>query len=264
MTPPLLLEIRDGGAHVTFNRPEVRNAITRDMLADLGDFLASINDDRNVRYLVFRGTGEHFSAGGDVAAFQETLDLPAHQRRRAYERRLIGNADPFLLLSRLDVPVVAVTRGAVAGAGLVFALSADLCIAADDSVFVFAHARLGLPPDLGLSWYLPRVVGDRRARALILLSARLDALQAHSLGIAGEVLPAGALDARVDQVLQTLAKGPREAFRLTKRLLDASPGSGLAEQLEREARAVGEAAAHADFAEGVSAFLSNRKPQFEP
>ena len=262
MSEPLLLEIRDGGAHVTFNRPDVRNAITREMLAALADFLSAIEGDCRVRYLVFRGTGEHFAAGGDVTGFRETLAQPPGERRRAYERRLMANADPFLLLSRVSVPVITVTRGAVAGAGLLFALAADICIAADDSFFVFSHARLGLPLDLGLSWYLPRVVGWRQARALTLLSARCDAAQALALGIVGEVLPGADVDTRVEQVQKIFRNGPREAFRLSKRLLDRRLDTTLPEQLEGEARAVGEAVAHPDFVEGVSAFLENRKPRF--
>jgi 2-(1,2-epoxy-1,2-dihydrophenyl)acetyl-CoA isomerase len=262
VSEPLLLEIRDGGAHVTFNRPEVRNAITRAMLADLADFLATIEGDARVRYLVFRGTGDHFAAGGDVAGFRETLAQAPEERRRAYERRLMANADPFLLLSRVSVPVITVTRGAVAGAGLLFALAADICVAADDSFFVFSHARLGLPLDLGLSWYLPRVVGWRQAKSLTLLSARLDASKALELGVVSEVLPAAEIDARLETLQKTFVEGAREAFRLSKRLLDASLDATLPEQLEREARAVGEAVAHPDFVEGVSAFVENRRPRF--
>ena len=259
---PLLMECRDGGAHVTFNRPEVRNAITRDMLAELADFLSAINDDPKVRYLVFRGTGEHFTAGGDVGGFEDSLQLTPHERRRAYERRLIANSDPFLLLGKVVVPVISITRGAVAGAGMAFALASDFVLSAQDSFFVFAHAKLGLPLDMSVSYYLPRVVGWRQAKSLTLASARLTAQRAMELGIVNEVLPKDLLDERAAELIAELTAGPREAFCLTKALLDASLTNTLATQLDMEKNAVGLAVAHPDFTEGVSAFLQRRKPSF--
>jgi len=259
---PLLLEKRDHGAHVTFNRPKMRNAITREMLADLANFLVQIEGDEDVRYLVFRGAGEHFTGGGDVAGFEESLAQSPAERGRAYERRLIGNSDAFLLLSRVSIPVIAATRGAVAGAGLVFTLAADFCIASEDTFFVFAHAQLGLPLDLGISYFLPRVVGWRQAKALTLSSARLTAERAMALGIVNEILPSGDVDARVDALIASFVAGPREAFRLSKKLLNESLRNDIATQLEHETRAVGQAVMHPDFVEGVSAFLQRRKPTF--
>ena len=262
MSADILLERRDGGARVTFNRPAVRNAITRDMLAALDEFLIAIRGDPAVRYVLFRGAGDHFVAGGDVASFAETLVQSPEERRRAFEARVRISSRPVLSLSRLDVPVIAAVRGAVAGAGLLFTLAADICIAADDALFVFAHARIGLPLDMGTSFYLPRIVGRRQARMLTLSSARVDAARALALGLAGRVVPADALDKEVSATLAAIAKGPRDAFRLSRALLDASDGGDLEAQIEREALAVGEAAAHPDFAEGVRAFLEQRAPEF--
>ncbi len=262
MSADILLERRGAGAHVTFNRPAVRNAITRDMLAALDDFLVSIRGDPGVRYVLFRGAGDHFAAGGDVASFAETLAQAPEDRQRAFEARVLASSAPVLTLATLDVPVVAAVRGAVAGAGLVFTLAADICIAAEDVFFVFAHARLGLPLDMGTSYYLPRIVGRRQARMLTLSSARIDAARALVLGLASKVVPPAALEDEVEATLAAIAKGPREAFRLSRGLLEASEGGDLAVQIAREACAVGEAVAHPDFAEGVRAFLEQRAPDF--
>jgi 2-(1,2-epoxy-1,2-dihydrophenyl)acetyl-CoA isomerase len=262
MSDDILLERRDGGAHVTFNRPAVRNAITRDMLAALDEFLIAIRGDPDVRYVLFQGAGDHFAAGGDVASFAETLAQSPEERRQAFEARVRKSSASVLSLSRLDVPVIAAVRGAVAGAGLVFTLAADFCIAADDALFVFAHARVGLPLDMGTSFYLPRVVGRRQARMLTLTSARVDAVRALAIGLAGKVVPGDALDGEVAATLAALARGPRAAFRLSRALLDAGDDGDLEAQIEREALAVGAAVAHPDFAEGVRAFLEQRTPDF--
>ncbi|MEQ8838109.1 enoyl-CoA hydratase/isomerase family protein [Haliea sp.] len=263
MTTDLITEIRDKGAYVTFNRPEVRNAISRDMLRQLADFLRSISANTSVRYLVFRGNGGHFSAGGDAGGFQDSLALSPAERCGEYERRLIGNSEAILLLSRVNIPVITVTQGAVAGAGLLFTLIADFCLASEDSFFVFAHAKLGLPLDLGLSYFLPRVVGFRAAKSLTLLSSRLDAQAAQDIGLVSQVISPSSLEDELIKLTQKLATGSTIAFRQTKRLLNQSWGNDLATQLILESEAVGAAAADDDFVEGVQAFLDHRSPVFK-
>lgn len=262
MSADILLERRDGGAHVTFNRPAIRNAISREMLADLCAFLRNIHGDESVRYLIFRGEGAHFAAGGDVASFVASLDLSPEERRSAFETRVTTSSETCLLLARVDVPIITVARGAVAGAGLLFVMAADFCFASEDAFFVFAHAKLGLPLDMGTSYYLPRVVGWRQARALALTSARIDAKRAEAIGLIGEVLAEDVLEQRVAATIAQLSAGPREAFRLSRALIDASYDNDLPSQLANEVRAVGEAVAHPDFTEGVRAFMEQRKPRF--
>jgi 2-(1,2-epoxy-1,2-dihydrophenyl)acetyl-CoA isomerase len=153
-------------------------------------------------------------------------------------------------------------RGAVAGAGIPLVLGCDFAIGAESCFFLFAHRHLSLPPDSGLSYFLPRVVGWRRAKQLTLLGARLDSEQALKEGLIMQRVADAELDAACDALIAKLIDGPPIANRSTKRLINDSLSRGLAEQVRLEAAAVAECVASEDFGEGVSAFLQKRKPKF--
>jgi 2-(1,2-epoxy-1,2-dihydrophenyl)acetyl-CoA isomerase len=259
----ILLRKADGGAHVTFNRPQVRNALTPAMLLDLATFLADVTVDSEVRYLVFRGSGEHFAAGGDVVSYRETLSLSPVERRLLFERRVRANTEALGQLDALSIPVISLVRGAVAGAGLSFVLASDFVLASEESFLIFAQPKIGLPIDFGLTYFLPRVVGIKAAKKLALTAARVSAAEALALGIIDEVLPADSLESGATTLIRRFAGGSPHAIGRSKLLLRQSERNGMTEQLELEIKAIGACVAEDDFAEGVTAFLEKRSPVFK-
>jgi 2-(1,2-epoxy-1,2-dihydrophenyl)acetyl-CoA isomerase len=263
MSSEIWLEKRDKGAHVTFNRPEVRNALTLAMLLELSTFLGDIAQDPSVQYLVFRGSGEHFSAGGDVASYRETLQLSAGLRRNTFERRVRANAEAIVRLDSLTIPIISLLRGAVAGAGLTFVLASDFVLASEGSFLIFAQPRIGLPLDLAATYFLPRIVGPKAARQLAMTAARIDAHEAKTLGIVDEIITEDAAEEAVAGVIRRLARAAPRAVARTKTLLMQSEGRGIVEQIEFEIRAIGACVVEPDFEEGVTAFLEKREPAFK-
>lgn len=258
----IITEIRDGVATATFNRPSMRNALSGEMIAECADFLKTVREDSSVRCFVLRGMGEHFSGGGDVRNFKTSLELETSERRLSYEQRVRGAIRLFDAIEALPIPVVTVVRGAVAGGGMSFILASDVALVSDTAFFVFAHSRIGLAVDTGLSYYLPRAIGVRRARELTLLGGRLDAAQAQACGLISGVIADESLDTEADAVINALRHGATVAFAETKRLINASPTNDVRAQIELEAEAVGRCAVTADFEEGVSAFMQKRKARF--
>jgi 2-(1,2-epoxy-1,2-dihydrophenyl)acetyl-CoA isomerase len=262
LTEGLRVEIGAGVARVTFDRPETRNALSPDVVQALSDALRRIEDDASVRCILMTGAGDHFVGGGDVKSFGPTLELSSLERKHLYERRLSAASGLYATLQRMGKPMVARVRGAVAGAGISLVLAADFAVGAESSFFVFAHRSLGLPPDGALSYFLPRVVGWRRAKQLALLGARLNSQEALDDGLITTRVPDDDLDATCEKLIASLVEAPPVGARLAKALLDVSLGNGIGEQIRLEAAAVAECVATADFEEGVRAFLEKRKPRF--
>jgi len=262
MTEQILFEKRDGGAFATFNRPEVRNALNPEVIQALGDFLLDIRQDPAVRYLVIKGEGEHFSAGGDLASYAEKFPLGRRALQSYMRRRVRGNAETFYLLADLPMPVISVVRGAAAGGGLSFVLASDFVLAADNAMMIFAQPKVGLPLDIAATYFLPRVVGIKQARQLAMTGATLDAAVGQKLGIIDEVHPAEALDEALAKLIKRFsAVAPRASGR-TKQLLNRSLDNDIVQQMEAEVLAIGQCVGEDDFEEGVRAFLEKRKAQF--
>ncbi len=262
MTDQILFEKRDGGAFATFNRPEVRNALNPEIIGAIAEFLHDIRDDPAVRYLVFQGNGEHFSAGGDLASYAEKFPLGRRGLQSYMRRRVRSNAEAFFLLESLPMPVISVVRGAAAGGGLSFVLGSDFVLAADNCMMIFAQPKVGLPLDIAATYFLPRVVGIKQARKLAMTGATITAQEAHALGIVDEVHPADGLDAALAALVKRFsAVAPRAAGR-TKLLLNQSFDNSITQQFEAEVLAIGACVGEPDFAEGVTAFLEKRKAQF--
>ncbi|MFZ1743759.1 MAG: enoyl-CoA hydratase-related protein [Pontixanthobacter sp.] len=258
----VLFEIRNGGAFVTLNRPEVRNAINPAVLLAICDFLARIDGNPEVRYLVLRGEGVSFSSGGDIGAYADALDKDPAELRSFFERRVRGNAECFYRLHTLEIPVISVAQGAVAGAGINFLLTSDFVLATEDAMLFFAQTRIGLPLDLSLTYFLPRIIGAKRARQLALTGGRLGAAEAKDLGIIDQVMPSDAMDDALATLIKSLAAvAPRAAGR-SKLLINSSEDHGLVAQMEREVEAIGECVVEPDFREGVRAFVEKRFAQF--
>jgi 2-(1,2-epoxy-1,2-dihydrophenyl)acetyl-CoA isomerase len=254
----ILLEVQSAVATITFNRPEVMNALDWDMIVRLREVCEEVERDERARAVVLRGAGPAFLAGGDVAMFHANLAaLPELILKGARE---LHNA--ILALRRMKKPVVASVHGIVAGGGMSVMLAADLAIAADDTKFTMAYSKIATSPDGGSTYFLPRLAGYKRAIELVLLSDVFDTQTAKHYGLVNFVVPAETLKAESDRLAKRLASGPTYAYGEAKTLINQSFESSMETQLEAEAQAFARCARTRDLAEGVTAFVEKRKPAF--
>jgi 2-(1,2-epoxy-1,2-dihydrophenyl)acetyl-CoA isomerase len=258
-----VLLARDGPvATLTLNRPDALNTLDAPMIDALVMHTHAIARDESLRVVVLRGAGRHFMAGGDIRTFATQLDEAPAARSAGFER-MVGRLHAAIeCLHRMPHPVVGCVHGAVAGFGLSLMNACDLVIAADDAYFASAYRQLGLTPDGGGSWSLPRLVGMRKAMEIFLLGERFGAPEALALGIVNRVVPAAELESATNAVVRALATGPVVAMRNAKRLVREATARTLSEQLQAEATSFGACTATSDFVEGVTAFLAKRPPQF--
>ncbi len=246
---PVLLSVAGGVAWIELNQPGSYNALDLPLAEALTDAIRSVAADPAVRSVLLTGRGRAFCAGGDIAAMAAAPD------RRAMISELAGAAHQAVLaLSALDVPVVAAVQGSAAGAGFAFTLLADLVVVGESAVLLSAYAGIGVTPDCGTSWLLPRVVGLRRAMELTLLNRQLSAAEALDWGLVTSVHPDGEVLDAGRGLAERLASGPSPALGVTRRLLREGSGRGFAEHLEQEAREIAAAAASPDAVRLVDAF----------
>jgi len=259
MSDAVLYSVADSIATITLNRPQVMNALDAKMIGQLREAAERAEQDARARAVVIRGEGPAFLAGGDVSMFHANLArMPDLVREGAPEfHRAI------LALRRAPKPVLASVHGAVAGAGVSVMAAADLAIAADGTRFTMAYSRLGTSPDGGATYSLPRLIGLRKALELLLLSDNIDAREALGLGLVNWVVGAGQLAAETEKIAQRLAQGATLAFAAIKQLVGQTYDQTLAAQLNAEVEAFARCAGTRDFAEGVSAFVEKRKPDFK-
>ena len=259
MSDSVQYSVADGVATILLNRPQVMNALDAGMIVQLREAAERAEHDAQARAVVIRGAGPAFLAGGDVAMFHANLTkMPALVRQGAPELHRA-----ILALRRAPKPVLASVHGAVAGAGVSLMAAADLAIAADGTKFTMAYSRLGTSPDGGATYSLPRLVGMRKALELILLSDAIEAREALGLGLVNWVVGAEQLAAETASIARRLAQGATSAFAEIKQLLNQSYDQTLAVQLNAEVEAFARCAGTRDFAEGVTAFVEKRKPNFE-
>ena len=263
MTETVLLDVAEGIATITLNRPAALNAVNLEMMAAFVAAVARIEGDPAARCVVIRGAGDHFMAGGDVKQFHGLLSQTPEERSAHFRETIHGLHPAIVTLRRMPQPVIASLKGAAAGFGLSLALAADLAIAAEDAYFTLAYCRIGTSPDGGSTFHLPRIVGLRKAMEIALLGERFDAETARELGIVNWVVPTAALEEETAKLAGRLARGPSHALGETKRLLNASFDNRLEAQLAAEAEAFAGCAATADFADGVSAFVEKRAAKFQ-
>ena len=251
------LEFEDNVAVLTFNHPEVLNAIGSEMLAGLGAAMREIEDPNNgARCLLVTGAGRGFCAGANLA------DTDRH-KGRGPGGSLRGSYHPLLLALRdLPMPLVTAVNGAAAGVGMSFAIMGDIVCASSNAFFLQAFARIGLVPDGGATFLLPRLIGWGRAMELSLLAERLPAKQAHEWGLVNRVFDdnAALMDGAMT-IAQKLAAGPA-SLGFIRQLYWASPQNSYEQQLDMEARMQAEAGRTKDAGEGAKAFLEKRDPQF--
>ena len=255
-THELLVERRGPVALFSLNRPERINAFTPSLLAALRAAFADAVADKSVRAIVVTGAGKGFCSGQDLVAFSE---LPPEERDvgRVLERYY----EPLIAEIRAcPLPIVAAVNGVAAGAGANFALLADIVVAGKSASFVEAFGKIGLIPDVGGTWTLPRLVGEARARALCLLGEPLPAETAERWGLVWRVFDDEALLDEALALAQRLAVGSSSAIALTKQALVASAGNTFEEQIAFERKLQSQAGASPDCAEGVRAFREKRAP----
>lgn len=255
----ILYENADGIARVTLNRPDRLNSFTTAMHAELRDALDRVKVEPRTRVLLLTGAGRGFCAGQDlgdraVAPGGRPVDLGESIER---------NYRPLVLALRaLPLPVVCAVNGVAAGAGANIALACDLVIAAESASFIQAFCKIGLIPDAGGTFFLPRLVGTARAMGLALLGDKLPARQAEAWGLIWKCVPDAELTATVDALLQQLAVAPTRGLAAAKRALQASSHTTLEEQLDFERDLQRELGFGADYQEGVAAFTAKRAPRF--
>lgn len=258
--PSVLFEVRDGCAHVTLNRPDKLNSFTADMHARLRDAVAAVAARDDVRAMLLTGAGRAFCAGQDLSERVMTPDGPPPDLGQT-----IGTVyNPLVrALRTLEKPVVCAVNGVAAGAGANVALACDIVIAARSASFLQAFARIGLMPDAGGTYFLPRLVGSARAMGLALLADKLPAEEAARVGLIWKCVDDGVLAAEARAVAAALAAGPTKAYGAIKEALYASPHNSLDAQLNLERDIQRELGRTADYREGVSAFLEKRAPGFK-
>jgi 2-(1,2-epoxy-1,2-dihydrophenyl)acetyl-CoA isomerase len=256
-----LVELRDDVLNITWNRPEFGNATPPDSVPGLMQLFRDAQSTPGVRAILIRGTGKLFCAGADVGAFQRALAMSFAERRADFARRLPMLRALVEAVLGFDRPVIVAMRGSAAGAGLLYPLAADYVLGDETANFVFAHQRIGLSPDGGVTALLPQVVGTRMARTLVLTAAKVDADEALRLGLLTKIVPDEALDAESEKLAARMARAPQTAMIHAKRMLTAE-GRTLAEMLDAETAGIAECVAVPDFDEGVTAFMEKRAAKF--
>jgi 2-(1,2-epoxy-1,2-dihydrophenyl)acetyl-CoA isomerase len=254
----LLLDVEDRVAHLTLNRPDAGNAMNALMMRELRDAAIRCDEDPEIRAVIIAGAGKMFCAGGDLRSFAaEGEGLPA------YLKGITNDLHGALSrLARMDAPVVSAVQGSAAGAGLSLACAADMVIAAESARFTVAYTSVGLVPDGSCTFFLPRLVGLRRAQEMMLTRRVLGASEALDWHLVTRVVPDADLQEESSELAAQLAAGPTRAFGAVKRLLLHSAGDHLESQMEQEARAIADAARGADGKEGIAAFLEKRAAAF--
>lgn len=252
----ILFEVAEGVATLTLNRPDKLNAFNDQLHHDIADALGQVESDAAIRALIITGAGRGFCSGADLSqrlsgggGTNDALDRHYHPRLRR--------------LRALKKPVVAAVNGVAAGAGMSLALSCDIVIAAQSATFVQAFTRIGLVPDAGSTYFLPRLVGAARAKGMTMLAEALPAAQAEAWGMIWKAVPDDQLMPHAKTLAQKLAQGPTFALGLTKTAIDASLGNDLDTQLALERDSQKAASESQDFREGVTAFLEKRTAKFQ-
>jgi 2-(1,2-epoxy-1,2-dihydrophenyl)acetyl-CoA isomerase len=252
----LRVEIADAVATITLDRPDALNALTVPLKEELLAAFAAVAADDGVRAVVLTGAGRAFCAGQDLRERLEPDAAPLETEIRLRYNPLVR------AMRSLDKPIVGAINGIAAGAGASLAFACDIRIAAEGASFLLAFGRVGLIPDSGATWLLPRLVGGAKAVELALTNEPLIAVDAERFGLVARVVSGETLAAEAHALAARLAAGAPRALALTKRVFDLGWAADLEEQLETEAVLQGEAGSTADHAEGIAAFLEHRPPRF--
>ncbi|MEM9824562.1 MAG: enoyl-CoA hydratase-related protein [Bacteroidota bacterium] len=253
----LLYRLEDGVAKITLNRPTVYNSFNREMALGLQDYLKSCEKDSEVRAIYLTGAGKAFCAGQDL---QEVIDPEGPHLTSIVSQHY----NPIIeLLREIEKPIIAAVNGAAAGAGANIALACDIVIATESAYFMQAFSKIGLIPDSGGTFFLPRIIGFQRAAALMMLAEKVSAKEAAQMGMIYKSVPDDEFETFTMGIATKLAKMPTRGLGLTKRALNYSLTNDLTTQLGIEEQLQTSAGNTHDYQEGVQAFLEKRKPQFK-
>jgi len=260
----LLTEFSDGILRITFNRPQHLNALNIKLVQALQEIFEHIKTDARIHAVILAGSGGHFMAGGDIKYFQDKLEnTPDKQQLAAGFKKLLDDIHHTIITIRtMPQTVIAEVSGAVAGAGFSLMLACDLVVAAETAFFTLAYRHLGVSPDGGSTYGLPRVVGQKRAAEIALLGDRFDAKTALNWGLINRVVGEDELTASARQWAEKISHGPAQALKETKTLLNASLDKDLRRQLDLETETFCKSSQGKEFEEGVHAFMEKRKPDF--
>ncbi|MFJ9390472.1 enoyl-CoA hydratase/isomerase family protein [Nocardioides sp. NPDC101246] len=250
-TTHLLVERRDGYAEVTLNRPERYNALNHALVGQLRETLEELETDPSVRAVILTGAGRAFCSGADLSAGPSDVEDVI---RRLY-------IPLVTTMTEMSTPIVAAVNGVAAGAGFSLTLGADLRIASAEASFSLSFVKVGLVPDAGATWLLPRLVGATRAAEIALLGRKVTAAQAESWGLVNEVVDADHVLTRAREVATELA-GLSASVGTIRRLLREAWSTNLDQQLDAEATAQGDSQRHPHYAEAKQAFSEKRAPRF--
>jgi 2-(1,2-epoxy-1,2-dihydrophenyl)acetyl-CoA isomerase len=247
-------------ATITFNRPEALNALSLQLCIDLRSAIEKAIGDQ-ARAVVLTSEGRAFCSGGDLREMKTMWEKEG--RIEAFlEEPLKALHDVIALIRKTPIPFVAAVGGVCAGAGTNFALACDLIIASEDATFNEAFIRIGLSPDCGGTFFLPRAIGEKRAAELLMLGGTLNSAEAHSIGLINKVVTTDELADATSKLSAQLAAGPTGSIGRIKKMLNASSSNTLEEQLKLEQECQLESGRSPDFKEGVAAFFEKRSPNF--
>ncbi len=256
----ILLEIAGPVATITLNRPDKLNAFAGTMRQDLVAALQDAGSNQAVRAVVITGAGRAFCAGGDVEFMS---GLQARGEVEEFGRLLDAGREIVLTIRNLDRPVIASINGVAAGAGCNLALACDYRIASDKAMLGQTFVKIGLHPDWGGTFFLPRLSNPSRAMEMMMTGRMVEAAEAFSIGLIDRIVPADLLEEKTGQLVETIAEGPPRVIAAIKRAIYASPDNNLQTQTDLEAANQREAFLSNDAAEGMRAFFEKRKPLFK-
>jgi 2-(1,2-epoxy-1,2-dihydrophenyl)acetyl-CoA isomerase len=256
----LLVEKRDGFAIITMNRPDRLNAFNDELTFQIQDALKEAEKDKEVRALVLTGAGRGFCSGQDLQNRQFSDNSAARPSLGDSIRR---RYNPIVLkLRRMEKPIIAAVNGVAAGAGASLAFACDYRVVSENATFVQSFTKVGLVPDSGATFMLPRLIGLTKAFELMITADKIDAATALNLGLVNKVVPQDQVMTEALEMAAKLAKGPTKAFGLTKRAVNKAIFPDLEELLEYEAHLQEIAGRSDDFQEGVKAFIEKRTPAY--
>ncbi len=258
MNESILVKIDNNIALITFNRPEVFNSFNREMALKLQKVLDDCEKDDGVRAIILTGNGKAFCAGQDLK------EVTSPELNPGFKKILDEHYNPIIKKIRnIEKPVIAAVNGVAAGAGANIALACDVVIANESASFIQAFSLIGLIPDSGGTFFLPRLIGFQKASALAMLGDKVSAQEAERLGMIYKYVPTETFEQTVNSIAEKMAKMPTKALGLIKKSFNQSMNNNLEQQLDLESKYQIEAAETDDYSEGVTAFMEKRQPNFK-
>jgi 2-(1,2-epoxy-1,2-dihydrophenyl)acetyl-CoA isomerase len=259
----VLIEKKGAVAWLILNKPEKLNVLGIEMAEGLKRCTEELKDDEGIRCVIITGAGDHFMAGGDLDYFKSLIDTYETGDKTAFSKEIFDLVHQAILnITSMQKPVIASVKGAVAGFGLSLMLASDLAIAAEDATLSVAYCKIGTTPDGGMTYFLPRAVGQKRAMELALTGQRFSAEQAEKWGMLNQVVGTELLEAKTLELAESFCDGPSDVLARTKQLLNNTYDVSLKERLDEEAANFYESMRKKDFKEGVTSFCERRSPKF--